>query len=232
MGCTTIGRLIIMRAILICKVASFLHTSQIDSHHYVMFHGIGNRKENNDNPLNTIDQPASSPLELVLNIYRVNPIIQPLLNFIVTEDIAQQLTRRFGIQTTGVHIKGTAVIEYAEGSMKHWENPLYKDSGSTPEKILRNAAKQSQKMWTAHSLFEVLPFDGETQAELNPANAFNMCVNFEYIGEECNLIGTQEALWKYGLLWSDGIHCCRIDVFKYLEPLLKKEYFATRTVEL
>ena len=128
-----------MELTLVAGITYFGPDARIDTFHFAMFHGVERRRNKEDVGLNLIEYPLGPPV-LMLNDFRINHIIQPGLNLIATAEVAETFARHCDVRLVDVEIEGVATIEYAEGSMKHWDDPRYRDTGGTPERILRRRA--------------------------------------------------------------------------------------------
>ena len=116
--------------------------------------------------------------------------------------------------------------------MKHWEDPSYRDSGGTPEKILTRAAKSAPATRAGPSLWEMVLHDGDILAEQDLGNAFSRTLMMEPTGDEVEIVGTRNGLEDHGAFWSEGVHCFRADVFERLERHFNKDYFAFHDLAL
>ncbi len=211
---------------------SFGPEDRVDSYHFAMFHGVCERKYKSDTNLSSIEYQAKGPLMIITNAYRVNPIIQPGLNLVVTAEVGKLFSNYTDVKLVEVIIEGVAMIEYAEGSMKHWDNPRYKDSGGTPERILVNKAKRQNLKWTGPQLLEVVPHDGEIIYDASPQNSINIPVQTPATSEVLEIRGSRDAFKQYGYLWSDGMHCFRDDIFKHFKDAFHKDYYFTRQISI
>ena len=221
-----------MNAYFVDKKSSFSSEDRIDSYHYTMFHGIGRRKNKNDINFSSIEHPAKSLLVLILNNYRYNPIIQPGLNLIVTQDIGNILLNHADIRLLNVDIEAVATIEYFEGIMKHWENPKYEDTGGTPERILVKNAKRGKEKWKGPKMMEVVPHDGEEMKILHEEDVFCISGKLSVNTDLLQIKLSKKALQQYGILWFDGIHCIREDIFFRIQDAFHKEYFLTKLISI
>jgi hypothetical protein len=221
-----------MKVTVLNKISSFLHTKRIDSFHYTMFHGFAQRTNFEDKPLNALNSPATSPLQLTLNCFRIIDICEPGLNLVATSHVAGVFQSACTVGIAPVIISGVARIPYEAGSMGHWDDAEYRDTGETPVTLLKRAAKKSGLKWPGPEMKEIVPYDGDTLALQFPREAFSKQVFLHETGDDLNVQGTLAGLQKHGLLWSDGAYCFREDVFAMVKIHFNMEYFATESFTL
>jgi hypothetical protein len=215
----------IMEITTVHRITSFLHTKRIDTFHYVMFHGLASRSKKGDLHLSAKNIPAASHLNLTLNSYRVSKIIQPSQNLLVSLDVAENLSKKFGIEYAKTRIIGVARIMYEEGNMDHWNDPTYKDDGEYPDVLLKHAAANSELARKGPEFVELLPYDGEIIARFDRVDSFSKTVKFEPTGDEFDIVGTKKALVEYGYVWGDEVHIFRDDIYAALENDFRGDYF-------
>src|ERR1700733_481314 len=101
---------IIMRIHVLHKITFFLGNKNIDTFHFTMFHGLEARSGCSDPDKSYfLGDTLEHPLHLTLDLYRINPVIQPGTNLIVTETVKKTMTQFENISFLPVELKKVRV---------------------------------------------------------------------------------------------------------------------------
>src|SRR3982750_1889318 len=78
----------VMQIHVLYKITFFLGNKKIDTFHYTMFHGLAARAASSDpDKAYFLGDSFQNPLQLTLDMYRINLVIQPGTNLLVTKTV-------------------------------------------------------------------------------------------------------------------------------------------------
>src|SRR5580765_5104106 len=112
-----------MKAVLINKLTSFVELSAIDIFHYYNYHGS---RLYNDSESDMSSSPArlagkNDTPRIIVNGFRINHILQPKTDLIVSERIKGLLAKFRRIQFKKVFVEKVVNIPYVEKEFSHWD---------------------------------------------------------------------------------------------------------------
>lgn len=219
-----------MNVCIVRKNTSFLHTKAIESYHYTMFHGIACRGERGLPMENyNFGDELRTSLKLSINSYRLNPIIQPSLNLLVSKEVKVLLNGLAGVEFLAVEIVYARPIKYAEYDFSFWDNPSYLDDGEGPERVLLNAPNDLSSLPSGFAYYEVIcpelfgmAKSGESTTQLE--------YNFPELFVSESVPVTREILERYPYLSFGSELIFEESLFEKLKKHFNPHYFSIQKV--
>src|SRR5437868_2486808 len=124
-----------------------------------MFHGDASRNVPGDESgAYFLGDSLDHKLNLYLNLFHINDIIEPTGTLLVTEPVKSALTVFQGIEFLPASLRLVRNIPYKEGDFSHWEDPDYMDDGeeNTPLNIVLRGDDERHRFNSLPTYYEII----------------------------------------------------------------------------
>lgn len=149
-------------------VSSMVMGPRISSFHCAMFHGVCSRSGDPYGPAGWPGIPSDAPLDLCVNAFELAEVIQPRINFIVSERVMRSLRGLPGVDFEPVVLSKVINVPYHKGDFTFYDDP-HAFFAQWPNKFgaqLSDEEELNALVQDPESLYSVLDGDSNAMARI------------------------------------------------------------------
>jgi len=222
-----------MKLHVVKRLTCFLKNDKIDSFHYDMFHGYASRDvRGHERDAYFLGDRLEHKLNLCLNLFRINDIIEPTGTLLVTEPVKSVLAAFQEVEFLRANLRLVRNIPFMEGDFSHWNDPEYRDDGeeNTPIRILLEGDDERYQFSALPTYYEVICANLHRLLDKYD-NWQAMNCDFGLPTNSVQVPLNRLVVEKYPIFYFGGAHIIREDIFVLLKDFFNWTYFVSVEVQ-